>query len=145
MVSTSLQMGWIESPPYFCAASETDRDVAVQYIKTPIGSLPNHKFIEHTTKSDDFKAMPLVNDVNKLSYLVEVYADNYISLAIPTSQEQLTHVATAIMMGVHDVFPADINDDNDPLSLKKLEKLEAMWALHKDILGLAFDGVEKTP
>ena len=70
--------------------------------------------------------------------------DDYISLAIPTSQEQLTHVATAIMMGVHDVFPADINDDNDPLSLKKLEKLEAMWALHKDIPGFTFDGVEKT-
>ncbi len=25
VVSTSLQMGWIESPPYFCAASETGR------------------------------------------------------------------------------------------------------------------------
>ena len=28
VVPTSLQMGWIESPPYFCAASETARDVA---------------------------------------------------------------------------------------------------------------------
>ena len=26
VVPTSLQMGWIESPPYFCAASETARD-----------------------------------------------------------------------------------------------------------------------
>ena len=77
-------MGWIESPPYFCAASETDRDVAVQYIKTPIGSLPNHKFIEHTTKNGNFKAIPLVDNINKLSYLVEVYVDNYISFAIPT-------------------------------------------------------------
>ena len=138
-------MGWIESPPYFCTASKTGRDVAVQYIETPIGSLPNQKFIEHTTKSVNFKAMPLVDDVNKLSNLVEIYVDDYISLAVPTSQEHLIHVATVIMMGVHDVFPADSNDDNDPLSLKKLEKLEAMWALHKDILGLAFDGVEKTP
>ena len=28
VIPTSLQMGWIESPPYFCAASETARDVA---------------------------------------------------------------------------------------------------------------------
>ena len=30
IVPTSLQMGWIESPPYFCAASETARDVAAE-------------------------------------------------------------------------------------------------------------------
>ncbi len=44
VVPTSLQMGWVESPPYFCAALETARDVAVAYIETSIGSLPAHKF-----------------------------------------------------------------------------------------------------
>jgi len=28
VVPTSLQMGWVESPPYFCAATETARDIA---------------------------------------------------------------------------------------------------------------------
>ena len=28
VVPTLLQMGWIESPPYFCTVSETGRDVA---------------------------------------------------------------------------------------------------------------------
>jgi hypothetical protein len=42
IVPTSLQMGWIESPPFFCAASETGRDVAVEYLETPMGSLPEH-------------------------------------------------------------------------------------------------------
>jgi hypothetical protein len=32
VVPTSLQMGWVESLPYFCAASETARDIAVEYI-----------------------------------------------------------------------------------------------------------------
>ena len=40
VVPTSLQMGWIESPPYFCATSEMGHDVAVQFIKTPIGFFP---------------------------------------------------------------------------------------------------------
>jgi hypothetical protein len=30
VVPTSLQMGWVESPPYFCAATETSRDIATQ-------------------------------------------------------------------------------------------------------------------
>ena len=28
VVPTSIQMGWIKSSPYFCAAYETERDVA---------------------------------------------------------------------------------------------------------------------
>ena len=49
VVPTSLQMGWIESPPYFCAgASETGRDVAQQYAETPVGSLPSHKFLPYS-------------------------------------------------------------------------------------------------
>ncbi len=51
--------------------------------------------------------------------------DDYISLAVPTLQEHLNHVANSVMQGVHDVFPADENDEEDPLSLKKLRKMEA--------------------
>jgi len=58
VVPTSLQMGWLESPPYFCAASETERDVAQQYIETPIGLLPTHKFINHAAQGNDFEALP---------------------------------------------------------------------------------------
>jgi hypothetical protein len=39
VVPTSLQMGWVESPPYFCAASETARDVAAQYAEADVGTL----------------------------------------------------------------------------------------------------------
>lgn len=42
VVPTSLQMGWVELPPYFCAASETSRVVASQYIELPMGSMPDH-------------------------------------------------------------------------------------------------------
>jgi hypothetical protein len=75
---------------------------------------------------------------------VEVYVDDYIALAIPTSQHQLKHVANAVMHGVHDVFPPAEEDTEDALSFKKLLKLEGMWAHVKDILGFTFDGLEKT-
>ncbi len=44
------------------------------------------------------------------------------SIVIPTSQEQLEHVATAVMTGIHDIFPANIVDGNDPISEKKMLK-----------------------
>ena len=35
VVPTSLQMGWIKSPTYFCMALESGRDVVVNYVDTP--------------------------------------------------------------------------------------------------------------
>jgi hypothetical protein len=42
VVLSSLQMGWVESPPYFCAATATSRDIAVQYCETKLGTLKKH-------------------------------------------------------------------------------------------------------
>ena len=38
VVPTSLQMWWVESPPFFCVASEMARDVAQDYCETKIGT-----------------------------------------------------------------------------------------------------------
>ena len=145
VVPTSLQMGWIESPPYFCAASETARDVAVQYAETEVGSLPVHKFAEFTRGGKDYEELPVTAPIkDPFAYLVEVFVDDYIALAIPTSREQLDHVATAVMTGVHDMFPPDANDEEDSLALKKLKKGDSKWLPLKDVLGFDFDGVKKT-
>lgn len=58
VIPTSLQMGWIESPPYFCAAAETDRDVTEQYIETPVSLLPSHKFAKYPATGKDFQSLP---------------------------------------------------------------------------------------
>eukprot|EP00956_Cyclotella_meneghiniana_P034528 scaffold105814_cov64-Cyclotella_meneghiniana.AAC.1 len=141
VVPTSLQMGWVESPPYFCAASETARDVATQYVETKVGSLQGHKFEKYTMENEAVKNLPVQGDNDDLRYFVDVYVDDFIPMAIATSQEQLRHVANAVMQGIHDVFPACEIDENDPISLKKLKKLEGEWALVKDVLGFTFDGL----
>jgi hypothetical protein len=77
--------------------------------------------------------------------MVEVYVDDFMSLVIPVSQEQLRHVAAAIMTGIHDVFPPNDEDDSDdPISEKKLKQLEAQYATLKTLLGFHFDGITKT-
>jgi hypothetical protein len=148
VVPTSLQMGWVESPPYFCAATETARDIASTYCDTYVGSLTPHKFIHHVTGEDvDFNALPITSAgsaSNNLHYALEVYMDDLMSIVIPTSQQQLQHVATAVMTGIHDVFPANIVDANDPISEKKLLKGEGQYSTSKTLLGLNFNGRQKT-
>jgi hypothetical protein len=146
VVPKALQMGWIESPPYFCAATETGRDIATQYIETPVGSRADHKFLPLTQQSEAFTQLD--NDTppscKKLRYLVEVYVDDYVGLAIPTTQSQLNHVANSVMCAIHDIFPPDDVNANDPISFKKLLQKEGSWDIIKEILGFVFDGAEKT-
>ena len=143
VVPTSLQMGWIESPPYFCAASETGRDVAEQYAERPVGSLPPHKFLRYATGSDAYKDLP-PDCLAALLYMYEVYVDDYISIAMPLSQRQLDHLANAMGHGIHDVFPTSADPVDDAMAFKKMERGDCLYDTKKDILGFNFDGILKT-
>ncbi len=90
---SSLQMGWVESPSFFCAASETARDVAHDYCETKIDTLPPHKSLNHVTGNQAYDELPeRDNSGNNFRYLLEVYVNNFVSLVIPTSREQLCHI-----------------------------------------------------
>ena len=126
LVSKSLHMGFIEFPPYFCTVSETGQNVAEQYIDTPVGSLAQHKFVKLTEVNSELAELPKKDTSNEpFNYMLEVYMDDYIVLAIPKSQDQLHHVTNAIMTGIHYVFPQDKDDNEDAISLKKVMKKEA--------------------
>ncbi len=137
VIPTSLQMGWIESPGFFCAASETSRDVAAQYCQAPVGSLPTHKFERFITGSAEYAKLPDVTLQDRPTrFLIEVFVDDFMSLVIATSQQQLVHVGTGTMMGVRDVFPECIDPEDDPISEKKMKKLESLFDTSKSLLGL---------
>ena len=145
VVPTSLQMGWIESPPFFCAASETARDVAEQYLQLPLNSGTHHKFTPLTVTHNDVTLLSTTPyPTAPLKFLLEVFMDDYIGLAIPTTLAQLRHFSDAVMFGIHDIFPPHIEATMDPISMRKLEKGDGSWAVVKDVLGLTFDGDTKT-
>ena len=58
VIPTLLQMGWVESTPYFCAATKTSRDIAAEYAKTQIHSLPPHKFEKYIVGAVNYTALP---------------------------------------------------------------------------------------
>jgi hypothetical protein len=89
--------------------------------------------------------LPDTPATNKLMwYLGEVNVDNFMAIVIPTTQHNITHVGQAVMHRIHNVFPADDNNANDPISKNKLMKGEGAMSMTKTILGFNFDGVEKT-
>jgi hypothetical protein len=138
-------MGWAESPPYFCAATKTARNIASDYCNTPVGLLPPHKFSHHITGDKECKLLPHLSEGEQpCQYGLEVYIDDFMSIDIPTSQEQLEHMAAAVMTGIHDAFSADIVDGNDPILEKKLKTGEGHYSLFKTLLGFDFDGKQKT-
>ena len=143
VVPISLQMGWIESPPYFCMVLETGRDVEEQYIETPVGSLAEHKFVDLTEVNSNIEELKDKDNSKEspkesFNYMLEVYTDDYIVLAIPKRQDQLHHVDNAIMTGIHDVFPPDKDYKEYAISLKKIIKKEAVWATINNVLGFGF-------
>ena len=91
-------MGWVESSPFFCVASETERDMAQDYCETAIRSIPPHKFTNYVIGNSAYEALPEQDgNNNTFRYLLEVYVDDYVALVIPTSREQLRHVSDSTM------------------------------------------------
>jgi len=73
VVPTSLQMGWVESPLFFCTASEMARDVAQDYCETKIDTLPPHKFTNYVTGNQAYDELLERDDSgNNFRYLLEV-------------------------------------------------------------------------
>jgi hypothetical protein len=145
VVPTSLQMGWVESPPYFYAATKTSRDMAMDYTKNHKNLLPPHKFVKYTIGDPEYEALPESQKSNNgYVYKLEVYVDNFMSLIIPASREQIRNVATAVMTGIHDVFQLDDSNNDDPISEIKLKKGEGTHSTRKTLLGFDFNGEKKT-
>jgi hypothetical protein len=143
VVPTSLQMGWIESPGFFCAATETSRDIIDVYANTPLGALPEQKLESYALQS--LHNLDLPNTSTKLfQYMTEVYMDDFVSLLVGYLTEHVKHIAHATMMGIYDMFPPDPIPDNNPISLKKLLKGDGNYSTSKSILGFEFDGIKKT-
>jgi hypothetical protein len=170
VIPSSLQMGWKHSPPFFCAASETGRDVAEHLLHQDIGSLPPHPFephmldsmdpsllrdsTEHPTTWDDsdlptysVKLRTLL-ETHQADFfkLLEVYVDDFIGLVHSDDVEVLRHATRAMLHGIHSVFPPPSSgkDTEDPISYKKLLAGDGIWAVRKEILGWIFDGILRT-
>ncbi|MEM7495148.1 MAG: hypothetical protein AAF471_03235 [Myxococcota bacterium] len=145
-VPFALQMGWRESVPYFCAVSETGRDVA-QALVPKAAELPVHRFEKATLPPDRVaSAVPTATWHQSVPWHIEVYLDDYVGMLQSTDTRHLRFMSRALLTAIHSVFPPpDVTGHvgQDPVSQKKLAS-EGVWCARKEVLGWDMDGEHRT-
>ena len=145
VVPNSLQMGWCESPPFFCSASETARDVIASLIREKT-SLEEHKFERKMMPSK--AQIPNKTEKSKEgTTLVEVFVDDFIGATNKLDDEHLLHVSRSMLHGVHSIFPPEEitkHPGGDSIAEQKIDKGEGKWDTRKEILGWDINGEDYT-
>ena len=142
VVPNSLQMGWCESPPFFCSGSETARDI-METMR--LQDLPPHKFEEVMLQKVD--ETDTTKHTTGLVTLLEVYVDDFIAVSNDIRHAQLRQLSRTMLHGIHAIFPPPEvtgHTGHDPIAYKKLIQGDGIWDVFKEILGWDFDGVAYT-
>ena len=137
-VDLVLPMGWVNSPPYFCAASETAADLANTYLakpQTPWRPYAPTKYIYATTPNNTASA-------NRLQK-VEVYMDYFMGMTQGDSDQQ-EHVTEIFLRAIKENFPSVPEEIKDSMSLKKALQGDGSWLPVKEILGWIFNTKQGT-
>jgi hypothetical protein len=159
-----LPMGWVESLPLFCAATETIADLANSNIRSGVQAGP-HRLREVANTPPDPNEAPILPPANThiLSALevpshslgprkrpvkyVDVYVDDFIGLA-QGGPKARDHIRDNLFASIDQVFRPALSDEGkhrqEPSSTKKLGKGDGHWATQKKILGWFLDTVQGT-
>ncbi len=141
VIPSALQMGWNESPAYFCATTDTAGDVAQTWIDT---KEPQRR---HPMESFTTAAQParLQSSTSPSYQMLAVYVDDFLLAAVENKDKLLQRMARH---AIHSVFPypaaTGTTEAKDPVSKKKLAKGDARWDPTKEILSYWLDGVNRT-
>jgi hypothetical protein len=145
VIPHALQMGWTESPGYFCAATETGRDVMQALVINKV-ALPLHPLESFMTPTE--KARPQSTG-DHYQQMASVFVDDYCLAAVESRDgELLQRISRAALHTIHGIFPppnaSGHKGGKDPVSRTKLERGDARWEQEKEMLGFALDGQFRT-
>lgn len=162
----ALPMGWVLSPPYFSAVTETGADLANQYLASSYQPGP-HRLESMADAPDTADPPPMPPTTvavlptpvplpppstapsvrrKPLEY-VDIYVDDFVALAQggPARRQRvrrtLFHTIDQVLRPLH---PSDPPTRQEPISEKKLRKGDARWSTRKVILGWVLDTVAQT-
>ena len=103
VIPNCLHMGWCKSPPFFCAASETARDIIESLLQEV--SLPDHPFGNHMLDIAQDSARHQLTATASFISLMEVFVDNFIGMTNNSSQDHLRRFSRTILIVIHSVLP----------------------------------------
>jgi hypothetical protein len=147
--SDALQMGWSESPPFFCTATKTAKDIIDEKMRNnvilPEKPIENIMMAVDWTTVDKLPNQPAATecDQRKFLSLIEVYIDDFIGVIQSTNKAHLLQFSRRILDGITKVFPPPILFGSKmarPIVEKKLFE-GGIWDTRKEILSWLFDGM----
>ncbi len=159
-----LPMGWTESPPYFCAATETVTDIANQRILKHWNPAPHRLDDLAASKGDQdptsekplhpslpATALPPHPPATKLNKRplgeFDVFVDDFLGLA-QGSEQRLRRLRRILFHTLDEVMrpleSSDRPERQEPASVKKLKKGDADWTTQKILLGWLIDTLAMT-
>ena len=122
IIPSALQMGWVKSLPFFCAATETSRDIAEYLASRKEGSLASHPLeylmIPPTVWSGD----RLADTCHRYLKVMEIYVDDFCTMVQTSNIATLRYISRALLHAIHDVLPPPAvsrHSGGDPVSNKK--------------------------
>jgi hypothetical protein len=144
VVPSALQMGWAENPAYFCAATETGRDIIDLLLREKV-DLPEHPLEAFMAP----KERPSMSPPGEEHTSIGVYVDDFVLALVESDDRTLTRrVSRATLHVIHSIFPPPEVSGHvggkDPISRKKLEKGDARFDVEKEIMGFILNGVDQT-
>jgi hypothetical protein len=142
VIPSALQMGWSESPAYFCTATETAHDIGQAWIDQ------STSLLAHPMEPFTVPAVPARHQTSKGPeyQMSAVYVDDFLAACVKNCDGTLLdQTACATLHAIHNIFLPPTSEDppgtKDPISEKKLLKGDACWAMIKEVLGYKLDGV----
>lgn len=164
-IPLSLPMGWVESPPVFCAVTETATDLANSMLERP--TAPRHRLEKQAaTMPPVVASAPLSDPVVDARHssphrplpphrtmqpaprpvgYVDVYVDDFIGAA-QGSRQRLLRIKRHLLHSIDAVFAtsADVPGRKEASSVKKLLKGDGSWQTQKVVLGWLIDTIRQT-
>ena len=154
-------MGWVNSPPIFCAATETAADIANANLKdmqsvphsldTMAAPMDDDDAVEQRTGSDNVKpfspsaagptisttsSVPTASIKRDIGYF-DVFVDDLLGLV--QGKHNRSGVRSTLLRAIDEVFRLnDFYDDllrQEPVFLKKLRQGDCSWNTIKVVLG----------
>ena len=98
-------MGWSESPPFFCAGTETARDITEDLLATPVGSLPHHPLKDLMIPISIWPSDTVVEICTKYLHVMEVYVDDFCTTVQTSDITQFQHTFRALLHTIHNILP----------------------------------------
>ena len=150
-------MGWVESPPQFCAVTETMADLANTALREKNHRLRTPHRLNQVSESTvpgldstisghlDINHNQVVEYKGALAY-IDIFVDDLLGITQGNKDRQ-EEVKRALLHSLVDVLrplsPTDLTTCQDPASLKKMKQGDSTWETQKILLGWVIDSVRE--